>query len=140
MPEIGRAVFVRRCSNGDEDDFASRNRTGNVGRERQPARLLIPRDVLVEAGLVDRQHVLLQPFDLRFVDIGADDLIPGLSQTGTHDEADITSPDNADFHRAASAASAARGDASDTTRAFVDTRFRVTLRLSTISVALSITI
>ena len=71
---------------------------GDVGREREAALALIPLDVVVEARLVDREDVLLQPIDLRLIEVCAHDGISGLGETRADDEADIAGPDDGDVH------------------------------------------
>ena len=74
------------------------HRSGNVGRELQAARLLVPLDVLLEPRLVDRQHVALQAFDFLRVHIGAEDFVAGLGQAGTDDETDVTRTNDGNLH------------------------------------------
>ena len=71
---------------------------GDVGRELQAALPLIALDDRVEARLVDRQDVLLQPVDLCLVDVGADDLVAGLGEAGAHDQADVARANDRNVH------------------------------------------
>ena len=103
--------------------------------------LLIALDVRVETRLIDGQLVPLQPLDFLPVDVGADDVVPRFSETGAHDKSDVPGSNDADVHAGSrTGASAPLGEASVTTRALVGTRFRVTLRLSTMRTALSMII
>ena len=65
MAQIGRAVLVGRRADGDEHHLGRRDGGGDVGRELEPALLLIALDERIEPGLVDREDVLLQTLDLR---------------------------------------------------------------------------
>jgi hypothetical protein len=98
VPQVRRAIFVRRSADGDEHDIRRRDRGGDVGREAKPPLALITFDVVVEARLVDRQDILLQPIDLRLVEVCADDGVSGLGETGADDEPDIARPDDGDVH------------------------------------------
>ncbi len=141
VAQVRGAVFVRRRADGDEHHFGAGDRAGDVGGERQPPAPLVALDEVIEPGLVDRQDVLEQPFDLGRVDVGADHLIAGFGETRPDDEADVPGPDDGDVHVSApSAAGAFERAASDTTRAFDGARLAVTLRVSTMSDALSTTI
>ena len=98
VAEVRGAVLVGRGADGDEHDVRRRDGGRDVGREPESALALIPRDIVVEARLVDRQDVLLQPVDLRLIEVGAHDGISGLGQTRADDEADIAGPDHGDVH------------------------------------------
>jgi hypothetical protein len=94
VSKIGGAVFVRRCSDRDEDDICMPNRAWNVGRELETTTGLIALHELLEARLVDRQDVLLQPFDFLVIDVGADDFISGLGNACANDQPDVARSDN----------------------------------------------
>jgi hypothetical protein len=55
-------------------------------------------DQRLQAGLVDRQDVLLQAVDLAGVDVGADDVVARLGEAGADDEADVAGADDRDSH------------------------------------------
>ena len=137
--EVGRPVLVRGRSDRDEHDVARRDRSRDVRRESQPLVGLVALDEPVEPGLVDRQPVLLQPVDLCRVDVRSDDLVPRLSEAGTDHQPHIPGPDDADVQAPRTRLRPPRRAASVTTCAFVRTKRLVTLRLSTINDALSIT-
>src|SRR5262249_40567565 len=126
MAQVRRSILVGRRSHRDEHHVARADGTRDVRREAQSPRRLVALDQILEAGLVDRKHVLLQSIDLVRVNVRADDLIACLRQTRAGHESDIAGADNTDLH------SFPPWD-SETTRALVLTSGLVTLRLSTIS-------
>jgi dTDP-glucose 4,6-dehydratase len=87
--EVGAPVLARRRPHGDEDDLAGRHRAGHVGGEAQPAVGQVPLDQRLQTRLVDRDLAGLQPRDLPLIDVAADHVVPGLGETGAHDESDV---------------------------------------------------
>ena len=87
--QIGRAVLVGRRADGDELEQAVVDALLNVGRELEPACLDVAFHVVLEAGLVDRDLAVVEPRDLVFVDVDADDVVAHLRHAGTGDQADI---------------------------------------------------
>ena len=94
MLKICRAVFVRRRSDCNEEDVGRCDRRRNVGREGETPVILVSLDQILETGLVDRENVLLQSFDLGCHNVGTDHVIARLRQAGAHDESDVSGSDN----------------------------------------------
>ena len=97
--EVRRAVLVRGRADRDDDHVGALHGPAHFGGELEPSLALVPHDERLEAGLVDRQPVLLEPGDLRAIHIGAQDVVAGLGEAGTYDEPDIPRPDDGDLHR-----------------------------------------
>jgi hypothetical protein len=84
------------CCN--EHDLGALDRVPDVGRKCQPALALIADDDRLEPGLVNRKLVRLEVLDFRRIDVGADDIIARLGETGTHDQTYISGADDGDLH------------------------------------------
>jgi len=48
--------------------------------------------------LVDRHHALLEPLDLRGVDVAADDVVAHVGEPRSGDEPHVAGSDDADLH------------------------------------------
>ena len=81
-PEYGR-----RRADADEDELGAVDRLADVERERAAAR--VPRDQLVEAGLVDRHLAAPQRVDPLGDDVADDHRVAELGEAGAGDEADV---------------------------------------------------
>ena len=138
--EVGRSVFVRRRADSDEDDLRIADRRRRVRRETETPSRLIALDVLLESGLVDRQHVPLETVDLELIEIGADYFIPRLGEAGADHKTDVAGPDDSDFHASAPCGAWTPWGAllvSSITRALLRRVFAIACRVSTIRRALS---
>ena len=98
MLQIGRAVFVGRRPDGDEHHLGALDRVSHVGRECQPALALVAHHDRLETRLVDRELVGLEVTDLAGIDVGANDVVPRLGETGPYDQTDIAGADDGDLH------------------------------------------
>src|SRR3989441_12496799 len=98
MLQIGRAVLVGWRAHRNEDDLGALHRFRHVRRERQTAVALIAHDHGLEAGLVDRQLVLLERADFGGIDVGANQVVACLGEAGAHDEPDVARTDDGYLH------------------------------------------
>ena len=96
--QVGRSVFVGRRPHRDEHDLGALDRAADIGRERQPALALIADDDRLESGLVDREFVRFEVLDLGRIDVGTNDVIARLGETGTYDQTYISGADDGDLH------------------------------------------
>ena len=96
--QVGRAIFVGRCADGDELDTAEGDCLGNVGGEAQAAGGAVARHHALQAGLVNRDAAGVEGGNLGRVDVKAEHVIADLSQTSARDKADITGTDDSDLH------------------------------------------
>jgi hypothetical protein len=92
--EIGVARGERRRVDADVDEVGVLDRLADVEREREP--LGVPRDQLLEAGLVDRDLAAAQPLDLLRHHIAHDDLVAELGEACARDEADVAGAEDPD--------------------------------------------
>ena len=99
LPRVGAAVLAGRRADADEHDLRPGDRRRQLGREREAPLPAVAADELLEPGLVDRQHVVLELRDLGDVDVDARDVVAGLRETGADDEADVAGADDGDAHR-----------------------------------------
>ena len=99
MLEIGRAVFAGRRADGDEYDVRGADRFLHIGREGEPPCGEILFHQRIQTGLEDRQLSPLEPLDLLGDDVGAQHIVSGFGQTGTHDQSDVAGADDRDIHR-----------------------------------------
>ena len=60
--------------------------------------LLIPLDERLQARLVDRDDVLLEPLDFLSIDVGAANRVAGLSEAGAYDESDVAGANYRNVH------------------------------------------
>ena len=74
------------------------DRRGGVGGEAQAAGGVVGLDHRLQAGLVDRDHAVVEAVDLGRVDVDADHVVADLGQAGTGDKADIAGAENGDAH------------------------------------------
>jgi hypothetical protein len=98
MLKVGRAVFARRCADGDEDDFRRANGPGQVGGKAQTFLGPVAPDHLFQARLVDGHLAAVQGGNLRLVLIDTDDTVAVFGQTATDHEPDIPGSYDSDFH------------------------------------------
>jgi hypothetical protein len=98
VTQVGGSVLVRRRAHGDEHHVGPRDRARNVGGELQAALLLVPLDHGVQPGLVNRDDVLLEPFDLLGVGVRACHVVAGFGETRTDHETDIAGTDDGNVH------------------------------------------
>ena len=96
--QVGAAVFVRRRTDGDEDDLAMFDRRGSIGGESDAPRRVVGQHHLFQARLVDRDDATIEAVDLGRVDVDADDLVAHLGEAGTGDQADIAGAENGYAH------------------------------------------
>ena len=96
--KIRRSVLVRRRSHRDEHDLRPADRGRHIGGELEASLRLIALHQLVQPRLIDRKDVLLQPFDLGDVQIGAVDVIARLGETGAYDQSDVAGSDDGNAH------------------------------------------
>ena len=69
-----------------------------IRREFETAGLGVAFDESVEARLVDGNLAAVQALDLSRVDIDADHMVAGVSETGAGDEAHIAGAENSNAH------------------------------------------
>ena len=72
---------------------------GDVGRETEPPGGQVLGDERLEPGLEDRQLSPAESRDLLGDDVGAQHVVSGLGQAGTHDQSDVSGADDRDVHR-----------------------------------------
>jgi hypothetical protein len=96
--QVGRAVLVGRCANGDHLDFAVQRRFARVGGEGQPACLHVAPHDIRQAGLMDGNAAASQQRDLGFVQVQAQDVVAHVRQAGPADQADVAGSDDGDLH------------------------------------------
>src|SRR5690606_15592635 len=98
MPEIRRAILVRRRTDGNELEQAVIDALLDVGGEHQSTGLAITLYVRVKAGLVNRYVSGVQPRDLGFVDVDANDVVAHLRHAGTGNEAHVAGAKDCQSH------------------------------------------
>ncbi len=81
-----------------EDDVAVVDGHLQRTRELEPPFVSILLDHLLQAGLVDRNHALLERLDFLLVDVHADDLIARVGEARALHQTDVASTDNREFH------------------------------------------
>ena len=96
--EVSLAVIQRWCSHGEEDNLGGLHRAGQVGREAESSRLVVADDDIFQPRLVDGELPLLQSFDLRFVNVNANDLVTEIGETCSGNQTDIAGTNNSNFH------------------------------------------
>ena len=96
--QIGRAVFVLRRADGDEDDARGAHGTREIGRELEALLRPVAPDHLLEAGLVDGHDAAPKPPDLRRILVDARDVVAVFRQTGSQHQADVACSDDRNFH------------------------------------------
>ena len=96
--QVGGAVVTLRRPDGDEHDFGRFHGGRQVGREAQALFAVIAPDHFLEPWLVDWHLAGLQSGDLRLVLIDTNDGVPVLGEAGSHNETDVSSSDDGDFH------------------------------------------
>jgi lysophospholipase L1-like esterase len=98
VTEVGRSILIGGGPDGDEDNLGSRNRGGDVCGKGKASVGLIALDERLESRFIDGQNVPLQPIDLLFVNVGANDIISRFGQTSADDETDVTRSYDRDSH------------------------------------------
>ena len=98
VPEVGRAVGLGRRADADEDEESPLHRLVEVRGELEPLLLDVALDQLLETGLVDRDLARAEEVDLLLVEVDAGDIVPGLGEARSRDEADVPGPNDGDFH------------------------------------------
>ncbi len=73
--QVGRAVFVRRRTDGNKLDIAVRNAGCNIRGKLQPARSAIAVNQGFEAGLIDRHAAAVQQIDFLCINIKAKNIV-----------------------------------------------------------------
>ena len=92
--EVGIARVGRRRADCDIDEVGVSDRLGDVDGERQA--LGIPRDQLLESGLIDWNLTAPERRDPLGEDVTDDDRVAELSQAGPGDEADVAGAEDRD--------------------------------------------
>jgi hypothetical protein len=80
--QVRGAVLIRRRAHGDELEQAMIHALLHVGGELEAAGLYVALDVVVQTGLVNRDLALVQPRNLVFVDVDANDVVARFGQAG----------------------------------------------------------
>ena len=87
--EVRAAILPLRRAHADEDSFGAANRLSGVVRVGDLAARARGGENFAEIALVDRYAAGLEVGDALFVDIGADDIVPGLGQTCSGHQANV---------------------------------------------------
>jgi len=96
--EIRAAILARRRADGDEDDLRTAHRVLEIGREFEAPGLVVFRDDVAEARLVDRDPALDQGLNLLLVLIYAGDVVARFSEARPRHETDVTGSNHCDAH------------------------------------------
>src|SRR5690606_16696544 len=97
--EVGPALLVRRRADADEDHLGRGVGPLFLGREGQPAGLVVALDQVVEARLVDRADAVVQFLDLPGVDVEAGHVVARAGEAGARDQTDVTRAHHGDPHK-----------------------------------------
>jgi len=98
VAHVGTAVFIGRCTHGDELHGCVVDGGIDIGREMQPTCLNVAMDQRLEPGLVDRHAAALQELDLACIDIDAQHVVADFGETRPGDEPDVARTDHGDLH------------------------------------------
>ena len=98
VAQVGAAILIRWRADGDEDQVAVGYGTRCIGREIEPAGAVIGQHHILEPGLVDRDHALLEAAHLGLVDIDAEHVIADLGKAGAGDQTDVSGAEDRYFH------------------------------------------
>ncbi len=79
--QVGGAVFVGRCTDGDHLHQTVRHAGGDIGGETQAARFDVALDDFIQTRFVDGHAAALQQGDLLRIDIQAQHVVAQISQT-----------------------------------------------------------
>jgi len=96
--QIGTAVFIRRRTDGNEDDVAMGDRCCGIGGELQASFLVVLHHHRGQTRFENRDLPLIEAIDLGAVDIDTNDLIAHFSQAGARDQTDIPGTEYSNFH------------------------------------------
>lgn len=98
--EVGRAVFVGRCTDGNELHLGMFDRIFHIGGEAQPAFGDVALDDGLQARLPDRQTTpALSSVDLALVDVHADDCVADFCQARARDQTDVAGTEDGRVRR-----------------------------------------
>ena len=96
--KVGRAIFVRRSADRDEQHFAVLDCSSDVGRKGNPSSLLVPSHHFKQTRLVNRDRATIEDGDLAGVYIKAQHLIADFGHARTRNQADVTTTNDCYFH------------------------------------------
>ena len=96
--EVGGALVGHRGTNGDEDDLALADGGSDIGGEGEATVGLVADDNLVETRLIDGELVALEHLDFAGVDVGADDRVANVGETGAGNQTHISRTDHTNLH------------------------------------------
>ncbi|EXI64885.1 MAG: hypothetical protein AW07_04768 [Candidatus Accumulibacter sp. SK-11] len=98
--QVGGAVFVGRCPDGDELNRAVVYRLLDISGEAKPASGDVAAHDLLQSRFVDRYAARLEDADLRGIEVEAEDVVTNFGKAGATDEADVTGSDDGNFQGA----------------------------------------
>ncbi len=96
--QIGRAVFIRRGADRDEDELGERHPLGDICGELQATGLMVGLHQGGEAGLEDGDHPLFEALDLGGIHVHAGYPVAHLGEHRGLNQPHITYPEYADSH------------------------------------------
>jgi hypothetical protein len=112
--QIGFAAGALRRAHRNEDHGPPGDRLAHFGRKPQPPGGVVPRDHILQPGLVERAATGIQKRDAGRIAIHATDLVAELGQASAGDQTDIAGSNDADPHAALTAIGAVSTPARDT--------------------------
>ena len=97
--QIGRTVFVLRCSHRDEDDVRIPDRARGIDGETEASLGEVLRHQRIQARLEEGDPAPVERLHLLLDDVHADHVVARLGQTGARGESDVSAPHDGDSHR-----------------------------------------
>ena len=98
MLQISGTVFVGGRADRDDLDFRVADRSFHLGGEVQAAFPHVPGDQFLQTRFPDGKHALVEPLDLRRVDVEAKDRVADLGQASAGDQSHVAGAENGKFH------------------------------------------
>ena len=98
IAQIGRSVFVGRCSDCRKDHLDLIEARAQIGREVEASGFDVAAHEFAQSGFVDGNFAGEQPFDFLAVDIDACNVDACFSKAGSGDEPDVTGSNDGDIH------------------------------------------
>ena len=96
--KVRGAVGGLRRTHGQKDQVRALHSGGQVGREVKSTLGRVANHQLAQAGFVDGNLTLIEPFDFLHIDINTTNLIAAVGKTGPRDQADVAGANNGNSH------------------------------------------